>query len=160
MKLVVDGTPYEVNVDSDAVAVSGASFKVRREGTGDFVTVTVDGRPYKVDLGDGSGSVLVDGRAYRASLEGSAGNGGQLARAAAGQKKQARAGSVTALMPGKIVTVRVKQGDSVTAGEVLVILEAMKMENEILAPKNGVVKSLPVAPGTNVNKGDLLVVVD
>jgi glutaconyl-CoA decarboxylase len=160
MRLTVDGATYNVSIDMDSVSVNGARFKVRREGSGAIVTVTVDGRPYKVDLGNGAGSILVDGRAYLASLEGAAGNGRPTAAVPAGPKRQARAGSVSALMPGKIIAVRVKEGESVAAGDVLLILEAMKMENEILAPKAGIVRSLPVVPGNNVNKGDLLVVVE
>lgn len=160
MILIVDGIPHKVDVNGDSVSVDSAVFKVRREGSGAILTVTVDGRPYKLDLGNGTGSVLVDGKAYLASLEGTAQAGGPSAALAAGPKRQAAAGSVTALMPGKVIAVRVKEGETVAAGQVLVILEAMKMENEILAPKAGTVKSLPVVAGTNVNKGDLLVVVD
>ena len=63
--------------------------------------------------------------------------------------------NVNAPMPGNILDVRVKVGDSVKAGDVLCILEAMKMENEIVAPENGVVASI-TAKGATVATGDLL----
>jgi biotin carboxyl carrier protein len=63
-------------------------------------------------------------------------------------------------MPGTILDVRVKPGDAVAAGDVLVILEAMKMENEIVAPQDGTVKEIVTTKGASVNTGDLLVVLE
>ena len=60
-------------------------------------------------------------------------------------------------MPGNILEVRVAVGDAVQAGDVLVILEAMKMENEIVAPQNGTVASINVNKGDVVNASDTLV---
>jgi glutaconyl-CoA decarboxylase len=61
-------------------------------------------------------------------------------------------------MPGTILDVKVSAGQSVNAGDVLLILEAMKMENEIKAPAAGTVDSVPAAKGASVNSGDVLVV--
>jgi biotin carboxyl carrier protein len=63
---------------------------------------------------------------------------------------------VTAPMPGTILKVVASIGDRVKRGQVLVILEAMKMENEIVAPSDGTVASINVTKGTSVNAGDLL----
>ena len=63
---------------------------------------------------------------------------------------------VNAQMPGNILDVRVKPGDSVKAGDTLVVLEAMKMENEISAPQDGTIASVNVAKGDTVGSGDLL----
>ncbi len=65
--------------------------------------------------------------------------------------------SVTSPMPGTILKVNVKVGDSVKKGSVLMILEAMKMENEIMAPNDAVVASVAVSEGANVSTGDVLV---
>jgi len=65
--------------------------------------------------------------------------------------------TVEAPMPGNIWKVEVKEGQAVKSGDVLVILEAMKMENEIVAPADGVVASIHVAEGAAVNGGDILV---
>lgn len=66
--------------------------------------------------------------------------------------------TITAPMPGTVLSVAVSAGQSVTAGAVLLILEAMKMENEILAPADGVITSVPAIKGAAVNAGDPLVV--
>lgn len=63
--------------------------------------------------------------------------------------------NINAPMPGTILDVKVKVGDTVKAGDVLCVLEAMKMENEMVAPQNGKVTSI-VAKGATVNTGDLL----
>ena len=62
-------------------------------------------------------------------------------------------------MPGNILDVKVKAGDSVKAGDTLLILEAMKMENEIFAPCAGTISSVAVAKGAAVNPGDVLCVI-
>jgi biotin carboxyl carrier protein len=64
--------------------------------------------------------------------------------------------NIEAPMPGTILDVRVKPGDSVTEGQVLIMLEAMKMENEIMAPRAGVVDTVQVTKGASVNTGDIL----
>ena len=78
------------------------------------------------------------------------------ARPAAGP---AGAGSVTAPMPGTILEVKVSVGDQVKAGQPVVILEAMKMENEITATQDGTVKEVRVSKGATVNPGDVLVTI-
>ena len=66
---------------------------------------------------------------------------------------------VSAPMPGTIMSVNVKAGDKVNEGDILCILEAMKMENEIVAPKAGEITSVNVNQGTSVNSGDILVTI-
>lgn len=67
--------------------------------------------------------------------------------------------SVNAPMPGNIIRVDVKQGDTVKAGQILVILEAMKMENEIVSPKDGTVAQVVTSKGAVVDTGSPLVVI-
>lgn len=71
----------------------------------------------------------------------------------------AGAGSVTSPMPGTILDIKVAEGASVSKGDVLLILEAMKMENEIKAPADGTVASIDVAKGASVNTGDVLITI-
>ncbi len=68
-------------------------------------------------------------------------------------------GAVTAPMAGKIVSVLVKDGDSVKVGDVLCVLEAMKMENEITATKSGTVHEVKVSEGMPVNEGESLIII-
>lgn len=65
--------------------------------------------------------------------------------------------TINAPMPGNIVNVLVKAGDKVTKGQVLLILEAMKMENEIMSPRDGVIAGVHVNKGDSVDSGKLLV---
>ena len=69
------------------------------------------------------------------------------------------AGTVAAPMPGTVLDIMVKEGDVVKSGQVCVILEAMKMENELPAPCDGTVKSVNVTKGASVNTADVLVVI-
>lgn len=66
---------------------------------------------------------------------------------------------VVAPMPGSIMEIKVNTGDSVNEGDVLVLLEAMKMENEVTAPTSGVIKSIAIEKGASVNTGDIMVVI-
>ncbi|WP_425060600.1 Glutaconyl-CoA decarboxylase subunit gamma [Sporomusa carbonis] len=70
----------------------------------------------------------------------------------------AGAQTVSAPMPGKILAVNVKAGDSVKRGDVLLILEAMKMQNEIMAPADGKVSEIRVSAGQTVATGDVMVI--
>ncbi len=109
-------------------------------------TITVNGTPYNVTVEEGSTSASPPVASAPAPAAASAAPAPQAAPKAA----PAAAGSVKvdAPMPGNILDVKVSNGASVKAGQVLVILEAMKMENEIVAPQDGTVASV------NVNKGD------
>jgi biotin carboxyl carrier protein len=69
-------------------------------------------------------------------------------------------GRVTAQMPGKVMEVRVAEGDAVQAGDVLLVLEAMKMEHSLSAPCAGTVKRIGISAGDRVMPGDLLVEIE
>ena len=109
-------------------------------------------------------NITVNGVAYSVSVEEPAAGAAPVAAPAAPAAPKAAApagaaGAVTvkAPMPGNILDVKVAAGASVKAGDVLVILEAMKMENEIVAPQDGTVASVNVNKGDTVNSGDVLV---
>jgi biotin carboxyl carrier protein len=80
----------------------------------------------------------------------------------AGQKKREHAGpaQIKAAMPGRVVNVLVAPGDEVREGQGVLIVEAMKMENELKSPKAGKVVEVKVAAGQTVEKGELLVVIE
>ncbi|MGC8998261.1 MAG: biotin/lipoyl-containing protein [Candidatus Bathyarchaeia archaeon] len=77
----------------------------------------------------------------------------------AAKPKQVVSGTVTAPMTGKIISIKVVKGERVKAGQVLCILEAMKMENEITAPVAGTVREILVSEGASVSEGDPLFVI-
>ena len=156
---------------------------------GALLQVTLDGRTHVVDarrVSDSALSMLVqNGHETRAVRSVDAAFGTRpdgdldvhlLGRAipveirqggAFGRQKQERPGGagagpqrVTAPMPGKIVRVLVKPGDQVKAKQGLVVVEAMKMENELRAARDGRVRDVPVAEGQSVEAGAVLVVVE
>ena len=71
----------------------------------------------------------------------------------------AGAETVSSPMPGNIMAVNVKKGDSFKSGDILIVLEAMKMENEILAPRDGVVDEVLVSAGQSVDTGAALIAI-
>ena len=107
--------------------------------------VTVNGVAYNVTVEEGTGAPVAAAAPVAAPA------------AAPAPAAAAGAVSVTAPMPGNILDVKVKAGDSVKAGDTLLILEAMKMENEISAPQDGTIASVNVRKGDVVNSGDLLI---
>lgn len=82
------------------------------------------------------------------------------APAAAPRTPSAGGSQVKAPLPGVVLSIKVKPGDVVKRGGLLLILEAMKMENEILAPQDGTVREILISSGASVNTGDALVVLD
>ena len=127
-----------------------------------------------VEIGPGNYSVLLGGRCFDAHVdpstpetlqvivgstrvevvfEGTRRSGRRPGAAAAGRQP------VTAPMPGKVVRVLVEPGTTVETGQGLVVLEAMKMQNELRAPRPGRVEQVLVRPGQAVNAGEVLVVV-
>jgi acetyl-CoA/propionyl-CoA carboxylase biotin carboxyl carrier protein len=109
-------------------------------------TVEVNGKRFEVKawVPESGGAAPVARRAPRAAAASSAGAGG---------------GSVAAPMQGTIVKVLVEVGQEVKAGDPVVVLEAMKMENQLQAEKAGTVKSVNVKPGDKVGSGDVLIVI-
>ena len=100
-------------------------------------------------------TVTVNGVAYNVTVEE---NTNAAPAPAAAPAAPAAAGSVpvNAPMPGTILDIKVKAGAAVKAGDVVMILEAMKMENEISAPQDGTIASIDVRKGDTVNSGDVL----
>ncbi|NLT09244.1 MAG: biotin/lipoyl-binding protein [Ruminococcus sp.] len=126
--------------------------------------VTLNGKTYEVEVEKGK-AVLLDEYEALAPAPAAAPAAAPVAAAPAAAPAPAApvnlaAGeTIEAPMPGNIIRVDVKQGDTVKAGQILVILEAMKMENEIVAPKDGTVAQVVTSKGAVVDTGSPLVVI-
>ena len=116
--------------------------------------VTVNGVAYNVTVEEGTGAPVAAATPAPAAAPAPAPAAAPAAPAA--PAGAAGAVAVNAPMPGNILDVKVKPGDSVKAGDTLLILEAMKMENEISAPQDGTIASIDVRKGDVVDSGALL----
>ena len=153
------------------VAVDGGS------GAPGAFTITIDGTPIAVDVRQTAEgySLLVEGRVIDAAITNGASRGeivvhlpsvsvpvaidanrrrGRAAHHAEGEQR------IVAPMPGRVLRVLVRAGDSVELRQPVVMIEAMKMENELRAPKAGTVKDVAIEAGASVEAGRLLVVIE
>ena len=115
-------------------------------------TITVNGNVYDVTVEEGTGSTA--GAAKAAAPKAAAPKAAPKAAAPAGAQGAVK---VNAPMPGKILKVNVNAGAAVKKGDVLLVLEAMKMENEICAPQDGTVATVECSVGDSVETGKVLV---
>ena len=115
--------------------------------------ITVNGNTYAVDVEEVGGAVSTPAPAPVAAAPAAA----PAPAPSAKSTPVAGATQVTAPMPGSIVAVKVNVGDTVKNGDLVVVLEAMKMENEIFASADGKVVGVSVNAGDSVNSGDVLI---
>ena len=127
--------------DKRKVNVDGEDFEVSMEKEGDFWKVEVEGKIF---------SIKVDGS-----------KGGSLSpRKKKGARKAKRSGVVSSSIPGKIISISVSQDEFVSEGDVIMILEAMKMQNEIQAPISGKITELNCEPGDSIEANAPLMVIE
>jgi len=120
-----------------SVILNGKAYEIKRERTATDMHLWVGPVRYEV--------VLRDPRSLRS-------------RASSADEKGPR--KLVAPMPGKVVRVLAEEGSDVEAGQGVLVVEAMKMQNEIKSPKKGVVRKIAVRAGGTVNAGDVLAVVE
>ena len=123
--------------------------------------VTLNGRTYEVEVESGKAMLLDEYEAVAPAAPATAPVAAAPAAPAAAPAAPVVTGAgeaVNAPMPGTILKVNVQNGQAVKEGDVLVVLEAMKMENEIMAPKAGTVSQVLVSKGSSVDTGTPLVV--
>ncbi len=164
MKLTIGDQEFDVQPGADSITVGDASFSLRTVRRGNIVTVYVNEKPFAVQMPDalpeeGPVKLLVDAKEYEVEVTGRASTIKAKPKGAKKGPTTAR-GAVVAQMTGRVIRVDVKPGDEVTEGQVMLIIEAMKMENEITAPLAGTVKEVGVAAGARVSEGDLLVQIE
>ncbi len=148
------------------ISRAGASFHILLDGKEvmaeianldkDKLTLIVENKPYQIFL-DGENQLVISGESYSFEIIDE-----QVAKILksgpeAVHKKEV---TVTAPMPGLVIEVEVNEGDVVKKGQGLLIIEAMKMQNEFRAPRDGVVKKIMVQKGQTVNSKDALVVIE
>jgi biotin carboxyl carrier protein len=160
---------YEIVIDGKtaAVSIAGERFEYQHEG-GAAIEY-----PYSaVPAGAGTWSILIDGRSYAVAILGA----GEVSvnglvfqvevfdpRELRGRRSAAdNSGpqSVTAPMPGRVIRVLVEPGQEVAADEGLIVVEAMKMQNEMKAPRAGRIAAIKTVAGTTVSAGDVLLVIE
>ncbi len=129
---------YSLLIGSCSFEVFVHAVEAVGEGGAQTFEVTIAGRPYTVQLEDERARAL-------AGLGGAGHERGEMA--------------VHAPMPGLVASVLAAVGQTVERGQTVVVLEAMKMENDLIAPRSGVVHAVPVSPGQTVSQGDVLVVI-
>ncbi len=146
----LEGNLYRVTIDGVERVVDG------RQLSAHTYSLLVDQRSFTVDVTakEDTYTVLCEGKSFRLKLldERRLRPGGQVLDGDKEEKKEVRA-----FMPGKIVEVLVAAEEEVTKEQGLLIIEAMKMENEVRSPSSGKVKEIRVTPGQVVEAGELLV---
>ncbi|KUO49520.1 MAG: hypothetical protein APF76_03145 [Desulfitibacter sp. BRH_c19] len=123
-----------------------------------LLRITIEGKTYEVEVEE----IGVEG-AKSAEISKTAPvptTAPQIAQTPKETPKVAAEGEIVpAPIPGKVLSIKVKSGDTVAAGQVILILEAMKMENEITAPVDGQIKEILVSEGQSVNSGETLLII-
>lgn len=147
--LIVNGAAREVELDHSEAQIAQAEPGV--------YSVLLAGRSYeaRIEQSDGRMVVFIDGHRFEIEVR----DPRRWSRQAGRRGTEGRM-SVAAPMPGKIVRLLASAGDTVTAGQGLLVVEAMKMQNEIKAPKAGRVVSLPARDGATVAAGEVLATIE
>ncbi len=168
--------PYErIDFESAAGAALRIEYRIRRDGRFDCRAGVGDAEPGRHTIEvrrrtDDGVDLVIDGRRLQATV--TAAGDRWLVHGPEGDIELCEcprfpvagldtvAGGLTAPMPGKVISTHVEAGDRVEAGQLLLVLEAMKMEHRVTAPEGGTVAELRVATGDQVGNGELLVVID
>lgn len=142
--------PIEFNI-----TLHGESYHIRVSGSGQ----TVEGRkPYYIKVNDKLEEVYLE--PIQEVLAGASEATGKTDKPSGSRPKPAKPGDIATPMPGRVVKVLITEGDKVKAGDPLLIIEAMKMENRVTTPINGTVKSILVQDGDSVKVDETLVQVE
>jgi pyruvate carboxylase subunit B len=154
---ILNGEQYEIEIDSDGtLLLNGEAREVDFLPLGpSLYSVVMDNKSLQIviDEEDGKLNVLMNGRMYETQVL----DERALMMAQRRGGLTVGGGEINSPMPGLIVTVPVNVGDEVAAGQTVVILESMKMQNELKAPRAGVVHRVSVHTGDNIGHNKLMV---
>ena len=159
---VIDGKKYKWTFDSDGSALLNDrphQTEVLKASSG-WYTVLIDGKIYRglISRNNFSYSVLINGKRYNLEIESSSKNSLNFENNQHGTTRSQS--EVRSPMPGMVVRCEVQEGASIAIGDGLLILEAMKMENEIRAARGGTVRKILVKEKQVVDKGELLLIIE
>jgi pyruvate carboxylase subunit B len=160
-RAVVGDRTFDISIEDDQLIVNGDAkpfaFEVLRDG---YVSLIVDGRSVPVSVeptGEGTMRVTIAGQRTTVEVK----DERDLLVDEFGLEEAAAAGGVVrAPMPGLVLDLLVEEGEEVEAEQGLLVLEAMKMENELKAPSGGVVAAIHVTDGEAVDKEDVLIEIE
>jgi biotin carboxyl carrier protein len=139
------------------LSIGGKEYKARvKEITSEYAQIVIGDKEYHVELEKFGPSAPAPPQASKVATQ-TAEGAAPLKEVRTMTSSAGLAGSVTSPLPGMILEIKVKEGDSVKAGQELLSMESMKMENKIQAPHDGMVKRVFVKSGDNVAEGDKLV---
>jgi pyruvate carboxylase subunit B len=152
---VSEGRPYLAPTDFN-VTLHGEAYHIRVTGVGHR---SEDKRPYYISIDGVPEEILVESLVETVPTVNALVD---TKRASKGSKRPrvSKEGDVTSSMPGTVIDILVKIGDEISAGDPVLVIEAMKMENEVPAPIGGMVKAIHVAKGDNVNPDEALVEIE
>jgi biotin carboxyl carrier protein len=162
--VLVNGQEHEVTVDGPSVRSAGLEAEahvIDLDGTS-VRLVTISGRAYRVVArrGPSAGRYTLHLGGFRFEVEALDERTRAIRQLAGSAARPAGPAALTAPMPGLVVRVLVQPDERVQAGQGLVVIEAMKMENELRAPSAGIVRRVGVTAGSAVEKGALLIELD
>lgn len=162
--VIINGTTHRVELTKgektwlckvdDTMMEVDAAFTAR-----DVVSILLGGKAYEVKRErslSGETHMIVGSARYASDVQDPRSLKTRRAQAGTGEGPQ----KMTAPMPGKVVRILVAEKDEVEAGQGIIVVEAMKMQNELKSPKKGVVSKIIAAEGSTVNAGDALVVIE
>lgn len=139
--IIVNGRPYHVDLIKDSLLVNDRSYEISslEEENGLPTLISINQETYRLEIEE----------AERVAL-----------RRKTGRLKEREEGTILSPMSGQIISVEASEGDRVGKNEVILILEAMKMESEVFSPKEGRIKEIRVTKGDMVNTGDVLAIIE
>ena len=149
VSMAIEGRIHQIDLDAAAAQIAVVESGV--------YSVLMDGRSYeaRVEQSDGRVIVFIDGHRFEFEIQDPRRWSRQAGRAGIEGRS-----NVVAPMPGKVVRLLAAVGDTVAAGQGLLVVEAMKMQNELKAPKAGHLIGMPVREGATVAAGEVLAVIE
>ncbi len=139
--VIVNGRPYHVDLSQDSLLVNNRSYEISslEEVNGLPTLLSINQEIYRLEMEE------TEKLAVRRKIE---------------RLEEKEEGTILSSMSGQIISVEASEGERVEKGEVILILEAMKMESEVFSPKEGRIKEIRVARGDMVNTGDVLAIIE